>query len=812
MATKVRTISVNLSAGTAKFFTDLDAASGKIRQFGQHGVSSVQATSGALRTLEGNFGNNIRAVERFIATTLGLGPALQAAFPIIGAVAFAGLIGEISQKTVKFFKDMAEAPERIAGAFRGISEPLRLTNDELRVANDRLANDIAKLEGRPENGLKLALDEARVAADRLGDALDRDLSALNKVLKESEPNFAQKAFRWLGGINQPDLAKEFGGDTGFGGFTGRIDAITSRGQQAIAQAPDLTAEKEARRQMNKELADEYGKQLEVIAQRLGAIHDGKISIGTMGQTQGVSPVYIESLQHLQRVLQEQQAYVALQSKNTDLTGTKTGLEADKANSRQGAEARRRSQEETNRLLQELAAATEKNLTVWDAINLKQQEMTREALAANVANVAPGIVGPGVVPKEQVDLIQQITDQARIEAGTKALEEYRKGMLAVEGEWEKLQAKRDEEKVKLLYPAADMKHFAADERYGNTQWNADREAATRQAGFADRMAELGGGSQESKINDAYQRRIELANELKAVEQQRIDAELDLETKIHLMQEQQIANEKAMAEAEQERALKLAELQRQRINEVKDPLVNAASQNLTDLATGQYKKGEFGKSLEHAGSGIAQSGLHKMMDLGLSKIPGLGGGKKDGSTRDLAFWVQMAGAGSPGSGEAPETGGLGGILGISHTEGPGEGSGEGGGVVSGAASGAGGLLGIAGKELAKIFGGSGGGSDSSTGLLAYGGPRAAGGGVEPGNAYKINENEQEYFVPSRKGSILPHPSSMGGGSTVFAPTIDARGSDLGVLNRINRAMDAAHADAVKTATHAMIERQKRTVARR
>lgn len=51
------------------------------------------ASSAALSTLEGKFGSNTRAAGRFLSTTLGLGPALQAAFPIFGAVALIGVLG-----------------------------------------------------------------------------------------------------------------------------------------------------------------------------------------------------------------------------------------------------------------------------------------------------------------------------------------------------------------------------------------------------------------------------------------------------------------------------------------------------------------------------------------------------------------------------------------------------------------------------------------------------------------------------------------------------------------------------------------------
>ncbi|HKT25519.1 MAG TPA: hypothetical protein VJR04_13000 [Terriglobales bacterium] len=60
-----------------------------------HQVPQYAAASGAVRLLEGNLNNMIRPAERFLATTLGLGPALQAAFPIVGAVAMIGVVEQL---------------------------------------------------------------------------------------------------------------------------------------------------------------------------------------------------------------------------------------------------------------------------------------------------------------------------------------------------------------------------------------------------------------------------------------------------------------------------------------------------------------------------------------------------------------------------------------------------------------------------------------------------------------------------------------------------------------------------------------------
>src|SRR4029077_11395799 len=186
---KAGKITIDISAGTAQFVVDMERANRKLNEFGSahgHAVSGVQATSAALGTLEGNFGNNIRAAENFIAKTLGLGNVLKAAFPVIGAIALGGVIGQLVSKVgeaYEAFQKLKEAPGRITKSFAGITTPIAIANDELAVANDRLRNDIAKLEGKPQNNLALALDEARVAADKLVESLHRDIAEVQKLLQ-----------------------------------------------------------------------------------------------------------------------------------------------------------------------------------------------------------------------------------------------------------------------------------------------------------------------------------------------------------------------------------------------------------------------------------------------------------------------------------------------------------------------------------------------------------------------------------------------------------------------------------------------------
>ena len=68
------------------------------------GISERMAASASLRVLEGNMMGSTRAAGAFLSTTLGLGPALQAAFPVIGAIALIDVLAQIP-KTIGKMQD-----------------------------------------------------------------------------------------------------------------------------------------------------------------------------------------------------------------------------------------------------------------------------------------------------------------------------------------------------------------------------------------------------------------------------------------------------------------------------------------------------------------------------------------------------------------------------------------------------------------------------------------------------------------------------------------------------------------------------------
>lgn len=68
---------------------------------GTHTIPQMAAASAAIRGLEGSM--SIRAAERFLSTFQGIGPVLQAAFPVFGALAFVEIIGRMTEKVGELY-------------------------------------------------------------------------------------------------------------------------------------------------------------------------------------------------------------------------------------------------------------------------------------------------------------------------------------------------------------------------------------------------------------------------------------------------------------------------------------------------------------------------------------------------------------------------------------------------------------------------------------------------------------------------------------------------------------------------------------
>ena len=207
-----------------------------------HGVTEVQAASAALRSFEGAV--PIRAVERFITMLPGVSSLVLAAFPLVGLIDFGVMIGDTINKLVDFIKKNGEAGSVIARAYRDAHTEAQRLNDEQRIQNIRLQEEINKLEHKPDDKLAEQLAQDIKLADQLADALER-------AAKRSEDLAKQNRVGWLGGLvtgqgttGEVEGSVKYYHESMADASAGLADATRSGNQPAIAAAQKKLADAE----------------------------------------------------------------------------------------------------------------------------------------------------------------------------------------------------------------------------------------------------------------------------------------------------------------------------------------------------------------------------------------------------------------------------------------------------------------------------------------------------------------------------------------------------------------------------------------
>ncbi len=146
--------------------TAVDAANGALG----HQVSATIAAGAEMRVLEGAM--PIRAAEQFIARIEGVGPVLQAAFPVFGAIALGEVLvraDEAAYKLSERFDDIAKARKRATEEMKEFDRELARTREEIVRLNDKQFEDIygkvaasAKKAADRTQNLALATKEAMI--------------------------------------------------------------------------------------------------------------------------------------------------------------------------------------------------------------------------------------------------------------------------------------------------------------------------------------------------------------------------------------------------------------------------------------------------------------------------------------------------------------------------------------------------------------------------------------------------------------------------------------------------------------------------
>lgn len=321
-----------------KGIADLD---GQTKEFSSHTVSGMQAASASIRLLENPLGNNTRAIERLLSQSKLLSGAMQMAFPVVGAVAMGFIIFKLGNDVAEFIKKTQQMPRNLELGFAAMNQSAQLADDALKVTNDKLDEQIAKLEHKPVNGMALALDEARVNADKLAESLARDSKAMAELMKENQTGI---------------LAQAFGGQDSTAGVSNAVN-LYNKQMQSLGTQNSLAlhdGDKGQSAALVKQMADltdaERSRLKTEIATRSGKVdyedpETAQITQLDYGQVHGdqTSNLNIERGALNQLNLRDEMA--TDQTSNVQKTGQVAGLESQKALNAQAAEARRKAAEE-----------------------------------------------------------------------------------------------------------------------------------------------------------------------------------------------------------------------------------------------------------------------------------------------------------------------------------------------------------------------------------------------------------------------------------------------------------------------------------
>src|ERR1700674_3245734 len=147
------------------------------------GISERMAASASLRVLEGNLQGSSRAAGAFLASTLGLGPALQAAFPVIGALALFGILEQIGTK----IGEMIDKPEKIRLEWEKVGSSMIDENDRLAKSYDHVLVKVTELESGKLAGLDEQIKLLAIDTSSLGGTLEHFADSISKVVKEEGP-------------------------------------------------------------------------------------------------------------------------------------------------------------------------------------------------------------------------------------------------------------------------------------------------------------------------------------------------------------------------------------------------------------------------------------------------------------------------------------------------------------------------------------------------------------------------------------------------------------------------------------------------
>lgn len=137
------TSEVNLSgyASAAQGAEELAQAVEHVNEEHSVGVTKAVQFGSVIRGMEGNFSRNIRAAEAFGSTISALGPIVEKAFPVVGAVTLGYAIYEMGKRAYEAFENIVN----LKGAIEGLNKLQIQTDNQSQRDKDKVEEDVESI-------------------------------------------------------------------------------------------------------------------------------------------------------------------------------------------------------------------------------------------------------------------------------------------------------------------------------------------------------------------------------------------------------------------------------------------------------------------------------------------------------------------------------------------------------------------------------------------------------------------------------------------------------------------------------------------
>lgn len=741
-------------------------------------ISEQAAASAAVRSLEGNPG--IRATERFLTTLPGVGAALQAVFPMIGATAFVGMLVRGGQELYDLEQKGKHAGVTIADAFDQVNSKLDVQNDDLRIQSDRLADELAKLGGHPGDGLRTALDEDIKRADTLLVSLKADRKELEGLFKENGVSTLQDVLSGVSGTGtqQTEMLRDQQN------LTNSIRKANEDFKAAAAADDSPAAVKAAGEKRTAAIKQAYSTQIaaytaeaarlageerqsrqDSAAARAAGNDFGGMAVDNSAKIANVSG-RIAELQRMRDAVQLEEKIAAQQEDKGKLEGAKAaGTDQNKA----AANLLKHFQAQVHEMQVEYGLSNKAEFDFWEtkkSIFRAGSDQYNEVVARQASLAEEGAKRAGEQMKRAIEAARKLNGEAMPANAMNALDPWKRDDARAEADRadtaNELSAIRQRTAARL----AEMNVSEGLGRWLDREGAAVAMAAAHTAAYGQELERLEAKRKAIRDNP-------LLTNGEADRQKQMDA-LDRQIaqvqggrRIEIAQDQYtIRNADDSATRGASDALRqfteTATDSARQMHDLVDNVIGGVNKTLVEELTTSHRYGpQF--AWTHLGSSLAKSvagtGLERLEGTA-GKMLGFGiGGKRDGSSATSALFVQMAG----GDTAAVATGGLMAALGGLF----------GGGAKAAASSGGGDAI------ISSMMAGAGASTDvggvlqAALPLLSFAGFAAGGdyGGTAP---FWVGEKGPELVVPNgASGSVVPNHKLAGIGGDTHVH-VDARGA--------------------------------------